>query len=83
MKKINTDRVGVFTEKGLSPQMWFTPSSDFKISELYPDAIRAISTYHDGPNVIRLDIPLDLSIKFKSSGGSGSITGERYNTLQY
>jgi hypothetical protein len=81
--KINTDTIGVFTGKTLNPKISFTPSSDFTIAELYPEAIRAISVYHDGPDIIRIDIPIDVKIRFTRAGGGGSRIGGAYNLLQF
>ncbi len=80
--KINTDTVFVFTEKTLNPQHRFKPDSDFKIKDKYPNAIRAISIYHSGPDIVRIDIPVDKTIKFTPSGGDGVIIGgSSYNSL--
>lgn len=81
--KINTDRIGVFLKDTLNPQYYFKPDTDFNIKELFPEAIKAISIYHDGPNIIRVEIPINTLIKLVKSGGSVAVTNNRYNSLEY
>ena len=81
--KVNTDTVAIFTLKTLNPQHRFKPDADFKILDKYPDAIKAISEYHEGADIARISIPIDKKIKFTRSGGSGAVTGGSYNSLEF